>query len=244
MSSKILVLTDPLQSTLRRTPTTTTFSRLVIQEIWNHDFAPHQYREYRKLYETYFAHIYQELSTAACSGDSQIPDFTHRQILETVRNLKSQPWTKLEAVQAFYLSTRCTDTDHIARAITIAAGLLVPLNFKSVGGARRGEVVSWEDGDSLSQTLAKRVALLANESMSSYNNCTTCNSIWTFSRTFNASQLTRVTGFEIIWTSNLLDHLLVQDDDEKVKIYIFHHVKILENHLTFEKLVVMAELSQ
>ena len=244
MSSKRLVVKDPLQSTLRRTPTTAAFSCLVIREICNHDFTPPQYREYRKLYESYFAHIYQELSTAACSGDSQLPDFTHHQILEAVRNLKSQPWTKLEAARAFCLSTGCTDADRVAKAITLAAGLLVPLNFKSVGGARRGEVVSWEDGDSLSQTLEKRIISMVNESMTSYNGCTFCDSIWTFSKTFNARKLSRVTGFEIIWTSNLLDHLLVQDDDEKVKIHIFHHVKVLENHLTFEKLVIMAELSQ
>lgn len=180
---------------------------------------------------------------AARSGDSQILDFTHCQIFEAVRNLKSQPCTKLESARAFYLSTGCTDADRVARAITLAAGFLVPLNFKSVCGARRGEVVSWEDGDSLSQILAKRVTTMTNESMTSYNSCTLCNSIWTFSRTFNARQLTRVTGFKIIWTSNLLDHLLVQDDDEKLKIHIFHHVKILENHLTFEKLVIMADLS-
>jgi hypothetical protein len=212
----------------------------VIREIWNQNFTPHQYREYRKLYESYFAHIYQELSTAACSGDSQIPDFTHHQILEAVRHLKSRPWTKLEAARAFYLFTGCTDADRVARAITLAAGLLVPLNFKSVGGARRGEVVSWEDGDSISKTLGKRVTTMMNELMMSHKSCTSCNSFCRFSKIFNARQLARVTGFEIIWTSNLLDHLLVQDDDEKVKIHIFHHVKILENHLTFEKLVIMA----
>jgi hypothetical protein len=243
MSSHMKMATDPLQSTLRRTPNTAAFSRLVIRNVWNHEFTPHQYREYRKVYESYFAHIYQELCTAACSGDSQIPDFTHYQILEAIKNLKSQPYTKLEAARAFCLSSGCADADRIARGITLAAGLLVPLNFKSAGGARRGEVVSWEDDDSLSRTFAKRVTAITNGSMSSYNSCTLCNSIWTFSKTFNARQFTHVTGFEIIWTSNLLDHLLVQDDDEKIKIHIFHHVKVLENHLTFAKLVTIADVS-
>lgn len=179
-----------------------------------------------------------------CSGDSQVLDFTHHQILEAVKSLKSQSWTKLEVARAFSLSTRCTDVDRVDRAITLAAGLLVPLNFKSVGGARRGEVVSWEDDDSLSQTLAKRITAMTKESTISCNSCTLCDSSWTFSGTFNARQLARVTGFEVIWTSNLLDHLLVQDDHENFKIHIFHHVKILENHLTFEKLVIKTELYQ
>jgi hypothetical protein len=29
-----------------------------------------------------------------------------------------------------------------------------------------------------------------------------------------------VAGFKIVWTSNLLDHLLVLDADEKVKVHI------------------------
>jgi len=47
-----------------------------------------------------------------------------------------------------------------------------------------------------------------------------------------------VAGFDIIWTSNLLDHLLVQDEDEKLKVHVFHHVKVLENHLTIKKSVL------
>lgn len=228
----------PLRYTLRKTPTTTAFSRAVIREIWNHDLTVDEYREYHKLYESYFAHIYQDLSTAACSGDSQIPDFTHEQILEIVRNLKSQPCTKLEAAQFFHQSTGCTDTGRIDRAINLASGFLLPLNFKSVGGARRGAVVAWEDNDCLGQTVTKSVMMMANGSIASQSGCNSCNSAWTFSKKFNARQLSRVAGFEIIWTSNLLDHLLVQDEDEKVKVHIFHHVKVLENHLTFKKLVL------
>lgn len=143
MSFNLLAANSPLQSTLRKTPTTAAFLRMVIREIWNQEFTPDQHREYRQLYGSYFAHIYEELCTVACSGDSQIPNLTHCQILEAVQNLKSHSCTKSEAARAFYLSTGCTDEDRVTRAITLAAGLLVPLNFKSAGGARRGELVSW-----------------------------------------------------------------------------------------------------
>jgi hypothetical protein len=234
---------DPLQSTLRRTPTTAAFSRLVIREIWNHEFTPHQYIEYRGLYESYFTHIFDELCTAACSGNLQIPNFTHIQILEVVRNLKSRSCSKEEAAQSFSISTGHTDVDFVARAITLAAGLLVPLNFKPVGGAHCGELVSWEDGDSLSQTLAKGVTTMANGSRSLHDSCMLCTSTWTFSRIFNARQLAYLTGFEVIWTSNLLDHLLVQDDDEKTKVHIFHHARILEHHSRMEQSVKFHDFS-
>jgi hypothetical protein len=213
MASAPLTTQASLRCILRKTPTTSAFSRAVIREIWNHDLTADEYQEYRKLYESYFTHIYQDLSTAACSGDTQIPDFTHEQILEIVRTLKSQPCTKLEAAQFFQRSTGCTDAGRIDRAINLASGFLVPLNFKSVGGARRGAVVSWGNDDCLAQTVTKGVMMMANGSLASQNSCASCNSVWAFSKSFNARQLTRLAGFDIIWTSNLLDHLLIQDED-------------------------------
>jgi hypothetical protein len=244
MSSKLLALNNPLQSSLRKSTTTAAFSRAVVREIWNLDFTPQQYPEYRHLFESYFTHIYHDLSMSACSGDSQIPDLTHAQILEVVRSLKTRPWTKLEAARSFGLYTGCNSEDRVARAITLAAGLLVPLNFKCVGSARRGAVMSWEDGDCLSQTVAKGMTTMTKGSGDPNNKCMSCNSGWTFSMSFTARKLEHVTGFRIIWTSNLLDHLLVQDDDEKVKIHIFHHVKVLENHLTFARSVMIEWFSE
>jgi hypothetical protein len=238
MASAPLTTQASLRCILRKTPTTSAFSRAVIREIWNHDLTADEYQEYCKLYESYFTHIYQDLSTAACSGDTQIPDFNHEQILEIVRTLKSQPCTKLEAAQFFQRSTGCTDAGRIDRAINLASGFLVPLNFKSVGGARRGAVVSWENDDCLAQTVTKGVMMMANGSLASQNSCASCNSVWAFSKSFNARQLTRLAGFDIIWTSNLLDHLLIQDEDEKLKVHVFHHVKVLENHLTIKKSVL------
>jgi hypothetical protein len=221
-----------LSCTLRKTPTTSAFLRSVIREIWNQNLTAEEYRDHGPIYESYFSHIYRDLSTAACSGDSQIPDITHEQILNMVRNLRSQSYTKLEAAHFFRQSTEPTDAGRINRAVNLAAGLLVPLNFKSVGGARRGAVVTWKDDDCLAQTVSNAVAMITESLKHSESGCASCNSAWTFSKSFNARQLTRVAGFEIIWTSNLLDHLLVQDDDDKVKIHIFHHVKVLENHLS------------
>jgi len=44
-----------------------------------------------------------------------------------------------------------------------------------------------------------------------------------------------MTGFNIIWTNNLLDHLLVLDDEVGVTAYIFHQVKVLELHQNLPK---------
>ncbi len=44
-------------------------------------------------------------------------------------------------------------------------------------------------------------------------------------RQFNALQLVKIAGVKVAWTSNLVDHLLLQEDDTKV--YLFHHAFFL-----------------
>lgn len=44
--------------------------------------------------------------------------------------------------------------------------------------------------------------------------------------TFNARNLERIAGIEIVWTDNLADHLRVTNGDKKVAI--FHHASFLE----------------
>lgn len=45
-------------------------------------------------------------------------------------------------------------------------------------------------------------------------------------RHFNAQNLTRITGIDIIWTSNLADHLRLTENDKS--IFIFHHASFLK----------------
>lgn len=44
-------------------------------------------------------------------------------------------------------------------------------------------------------------------------------------RTFTARNIERIAGIRIVWTSNLLDHLRMRDDDTSVAI--FHHASFL-----------------
>lgn len=45
-------------------------------------------------------------------------------------------------------------------------------------------------------------------------------------KNFNAINLSRIAGLNIVWTDNLIDHLRMSDDDTKV--HIFHHAGFLE----------------
>jgi hypothetical protein len=235
---------DPLQCTLRQMSDSKVFSCALVKEIWGDKTGDQEYLQHRQSYESYLQHIYQDLSKAACSGDFQISEFTHKQILSLLFDLKTQSCSKKQATQVFQQSTGCESVSQLERAVNLAAGLLVPLNFKSVGGARRGVVVAWEDDDNLGQTVAKTVAKVlekeANASTTTQSNCTACHSkahskATRFPRNFSARQLSRIAGFEIIWTSNLMDHLRLQDDEDELKLYIFHQVKILDLHSALTK---------
>jgi hypothetical protein len=221
--------------TLRNAPNTSTFFRALIRELWNDDMTAEEYREEKRAYESYFAHIFQELSTIAGGGDSIIRDLTFEHVFEIVQKLKSQNWTRAELIAESHPISGVFDTAHTQTTINFAAGLLVPLNFKSVGGARRGDVVSWLEGDTLSETISKRIEKITSRPCTSPQACTSCNQsgFERYGKNFNARQLARIAGFEIIWTSNLVDHLLLQDEDDNVKVHIFHQLKVLENHLKF-----------
>lgn len=45
---------------------------------------------------------------------------------------------------------------------------------------------------------------------------------------FNARNLERVAGIQVVWTSNIADHLQLEDDDTSVRI--FSHASFLELH--------------
>jgi hypothetical protein len=67
--------------------------------------------------------------------------------------------------------------------------------------------------------------------------CTPCNRSklgLTSPKRFNAKDFEYSAGFEIIWTSDLADHLLVLDMDDQIKVHIFHHLRVLHQHLQAE----------
>lgn len=237
MSSVPLYRVEPLRASLRDIQSTPTFAHAVTQAIWG--ITNQRLHHHINDYQSYFAHIYKDLTAAACSGDCQIPDATHEQILAIVQNLKLQPFTKSELQRSIHESSSNRYDDlQVERASILAAGLLVPLHFKAEGGARRGATITWEDDECLSQMVERAVVTRLKSSNAARNNCPSCSRIITkFPRTFNARQLTRMAGFQIIWTNNLLDHLLLEDDDGELKIFIFHQVKVLQNHLEFPKSV-------
>lgn len=208
-----------------------------MQEIWSEHLSAQEYQEYKRDYESYFIHIFQELSAVAGGGDSIVRDLKYEHIFGIVQKLKSQHWTRGEIATNVHAILGVVDSAQTQRAVNLAAALLVPLNFKGLGGVWRGEVISWQENETLSETIAKRIKTISGGPMNLRGTCASCSQSKhdRYGKNFNAMKLARIAGFEIIWTSNLMDHLLLQDEDDKVKVYIFHQLKVLENHLNFPR---------
>lgn len=225
---------NALDVSLKRTPPDTNFKRAAINKIWttNLNLVDFQYEE--EAYSAYFRHIYQDLCKAACTGNSQISTFTHEQVLTIVKNLRTESQSQDQIIAGLYRSREHVPQAEAERAVNLAASLLLPLNFRGAGGVRRGEIVNWATTETLEHVInSKTVALLSATEIalkSAQSSCKNCNTSLRFPKSFNAKQIKNVAGFKIVWTSNLLDHLLVLDADEKVKVHIYHQVKLLRHH--------------
>lgn len=224
-----------LQTSLRKAPLSPEFECAAANKIWDLNLKQLEYLKARKYYRGYFSHIYQDLSKAACTGDDKLGDYTHLQILDVADLIKSS--NESREVVARTLSG---DREQIDRAMSLAAGLLVPFNFKGIGGARRGESVTWLQSETLKSLVTRKSASLMSSMNHGHSTCSRClssDSSIRFPKSFTARQLEHVAGIKIIWTSNLLDHLLILDDDERVKVHIFHQVTLLENNQKLPKFV-------
>lgn len=231
-----------LQCPLREAQRTSTFYREAIRQIWSLDLTPQEYRQDEDLYESYFTHVFWELCHKAGGGDSSIRDLTYDQIFGIVQILKIQTWTKATTKEHLQQGASPLDAALTERAVNLAAALLVPLNFKNSGGARRGEVISWDENETLSNMIAKRVIRFPAHQKT----CASCaqNGRVRYAKNFNARQLSKIAGFEIIWTSNLVDHLLLQDQDDSVKVHIFHQLRSLQNHSSIARFAYQSPLAQ
>ena len=110
---------------------------------------------------------------------------------------------------------------HLAETLLhLAAGTWSMLSIgRFSGDVSYDEPVSWDDKESLNDVIRK---YLPSKSLS--------QEMVKLPQTFTAAHLERIGGIEVIWTSNLADHLLLKDDD--TKLMLFHQISILQLHKT------------
>ncbi|KAL1961549.1 hypothetical protein VTN77DRAFT_1611 [Rasamsonia byssochlamydoides] len=166
----------------------------------------------------YFAYYTDQCNQALHDGGRSTSARVHRDILDIANRLK-EPMER-DVVRQY---VPCNGSDGVSNdlemrdgSINLAARLLLMMNFGRYRYAISGrKELQWTEG-SMRQFLEGHFGTPP----------TPGNKDVKLEKAFNARNLNRIAGLEIVATSNLADHLRLINDDRAVEI--FHHVSFLE----------------
>ena len=220
---------DFLSKGLSLAPSSPNDISTILLELWEPELSAEEYKRNPVSHDAYMQHIYCDLSRIACTGVNQISTFTHGQLLEICKLLRSSRATQDSVLQALG-----PPTPEKERLVRLAAGVLVPLNISGVGGSRPGKPVQW----TLQQSLKDLVTGIFQTPPITH--CVGSNARGVtpapvqIPTSLNAYNLKYVAGYEIVWTSTLTDHLKVVEIDDSIKVYLYHQTSLLEHHLNLQ----------
>lgn len=211
---------DVLQARLTTPTVTPSMRRTILNEMFNIGITEDKYESLAEGFGSYFVHWYEE----QC-GDRRGPiaKMSHRELLDIIGLFKDPAATR-ESIMA-KIPRRASELQcdtQIENALTLAARIW---SISTIGDLQQclsfGSKVTWSSG-TLGDTL-KYYYLSSPKPVESVK----------IPKIFNAVNLNRIAGIKICWTSNLLDHLQMTDDDRTV--HIFHLVSFLKLHKTVER---------
>ena len=194
--------TSALDARLSPMPIKPPLQRAIMQQIFQTDHSANL--------DAYFRDWVEEQCDAATG---QVSVQTHREIIHIISLLQAN-LSRAEIVTELHV--QCDDENLIAASINLAARIWLTLSIGTLPNSLSlGTSITWNDGP-LSSTV---------------------HSLWSLPRlsesiklpkSFHAANIERIAGIKIEWTSNLVDHLRLEDDDTKVLIY--HQLSYLELH--------------
>jgi hypothetical protein len=204
-------------------PSTTIGERNVQQSILNMMFDRYiDDIEYDKLsagINVYFHDWYKE---ECCQCERQVSVATESELMKIIAYLRDPHETRASIRQKLISRHTAGQTDppsasELDASITLAARLFLMISIGDFGlSITVGQPIPWGEG-SLQEVVD--IAFAPN-----------AGSLETFRlpKIFNALNLERIAGIKVCWTSNLADHLLMNDDEGTVTL--FHHVTFLKLH--------------
>lgn len=168
----------------------------------------------------YWNFYQRECAKALHEGGQHIATRTHQDIADCVHMLRSgqQRGVVKDHLRSKLTALHTNEDEILENSIDLAASVLLMMNFCSYSygfSGRRG--LSWDDGSSLKTPLLH--FFYDNRTEIGKENAK-------LEKIFTAHNLTRIAGLEVVWTDNMLDHLRLTDDDQRV--HIFHHASFLE----------------
>ena len=171
---------------------------------------------------SFFEYYDQQCTAARYDAKNQTVIGTHRDLIEIIKELQDMNNTKSSIKSSLRLRLLLPESENTEQlledAVNLAARIWLMLfigEYRQIIGPAQRQLV-WQENDSLSRLLelefSPHLAVKDNVKLE---------------RLFTARNIERIGGLEIIWTSNLADHLRLFDDDTRVAI--FHQASFLKN---------------
>ena len=174
--------------------------------------------------EAFFSR-YATLCSLAANTNRTIVNITHWQLASFIKQLKEETWrTRLQLVgvvfdSSFFTWDNSTVGKYLAPSVLdLAVDVWSMLSVaKFPGDISYDEPIPWESNVPLTDLVCKCFPLIPES-----------QEIVKLPQAFTAAHLEKIGGIQVVWTSNLADHLLLKEDD--TKLMLFHQVSILRLH--------------
>ncbi|RMZ71089.1 fad-type 2 [Pyrenophora seminiperda CCB06] len=194
----------------------------IIKQLWG--ILPDQlnYSHYDDPFGAYWRFYNEECKNALHDNGRHVLERTHQDLLDIVHSLqKSETRDEIHrALRSKFTRPHQNENEILDCSIAFAAKIWLMADFGHMqNGHSGGRRLQWES-DSLEECLSKgfpSTPLLGHNGVK-------------LQRVFNALNLKRIAGVEVVPTANLLDHLRLYEDD--TKLYVFHHVSVLRCQLS------------
>lgn len=183
-------------------------------------------------YEAFFSR-YALLCKLAANRHREVENVTHWQMTRIIQGLKGRGSDKSTIIDGCIRSVEGTSVANYGRRelsnicnilVELAAAVWLMLSIGGFpGDISYDEIIEWGWLERLS-TYDGGDALLTRTFPSRFQSEDSVK----LPQTFTAAHLEQIGGIEVIWTSNLADHLLLKDDD--TKLMLFHQVSVLHLH--------------
>lgn len=191
-------------------------------------------------FEAFFSR-YATLCSLAANTNRAIVNITHWQLASVIRLLRdpgNAPRNRLQLIDLVYNSPFFTWDDSMGgeylapSLLDLAVDVWSMLSIaKFPGDMSYDEPIPWEDDVTLTDVVHK------------------CFPLHPFSQdmvkmpqAFTAAHLEKIGGIQVVWTSNLADHLLLKEDD--TKLMLFHQVSILRLHKILSNDILPEDLAE
>ena len=204
--------------------------------IFGFELVPSAMNRFHDGFESYFRR-YAVLCQLAANKNRGIESLNHRHIAAIILILRDRTITKSslcehELGSMGIIHSKCRTEGSLLDApssyaidmllIDLAANLWLMMSIgKFPGDVSYDEPIQWESNQTLDELLHEHFSTKFDS-----------EDKVKLPQSFTAAHLEQIGGVEVVWTSNLADHLLLKDDD--TKLMLFHQVSILQLHLQSE----------